>query len=98
MVKRSILSENTLIPVSFVITIGTGIYFFSRLMFATDAHGEDIAELQSSIKSMQQEVIIGLRDQSASLAELRSQVIMLDTKLSSVSERLNRMAEREKKP
>lgn len=97
MVKRTIFSENTLIPVSLVLTLLGAAYLFARVMFATDANAENIADLQSSMKTMQTEIIVNLRDNSANLYELKTQITMLDTKLQSVSERLNRMDERQKK-
>lgn len=77
------LTENTLVPVSLVLTICAGIYAFAKVSLATDVNTRDI-------QSMQEDVMRNLKEQSLLLNDLRAQTAGIDAKLDSLSDRLNR--------
>lgn len=89
--RRVILSEKTLLPISAITVIASIVYMFARVSFATETNRKDLDELTGSVKEMQTSVMVDLRDQSATLMELRAQILLMDVKLSSMDDKLNRM-------
>lgn len=91
---KSVLSEKTVIPLSFVVTICAGIYMFARVSSATEVNARDTEDLRADLKSLQSEVLVALKDQQANIYEIRTQGIILDTKMSLMDARLVKMGKR----
>lgn len=65
-----VISENTLIPISLVITILGGVVWLTTLWFRSEAHAEMIAEIRAEQKSLAQEVRENNREVMRKLIEL----------------------------
>ncbi len=87
---KQVFSEKTLIPLSLVLTIMLGVYAFARVSLATEVNKKDLDALTQTVKELQTALMVDLRDQSASLSDMRVQVIVMDSKLNSIAEQLKR--------
>lgn len=84
--KKFILSENTLMPVSLVITMAGAIYWIASVSFATDENARDIAAIVQTVQSGNDEISGALKEQSETLGNLRSQVSAVDARLQALGD------------
>lgn len=83
---KHVFNETTLLPISLVVTICSGVYMFARLAMATEVNRRDVDELSLSLKESQAEIVESLKEQSERLAEIREQSVRIDAKLDALAE------------
>lgn len=79
--KRFILSENTLIPMSLVITLAGGIYWLAQVQFATAQNKQDVQALSESEEKLRDSLALSMQKQGDLLFQIQSQVSALDAKI-----------------
>ena len=86
--KRTVLSQNTLVPLSLVMAVFGGAYKFAQVSLATEVNKAGIADVTTTVKEMQKSVMVSLSDQSANVNEMRTQLMILDSKFNALAETL----------
>lgn len=65
-----VISEQTLIPISLVVTIIGGVVWLTTLWFRSEAHAEIISELKAEQRAISQEVRVNNQEVMKKLIEL----------------------------
>lgn len=86
-------------PLSMVIALAgalsSGVLWVGKLSFANDQTSRDVQTLAAQMKELQTSVMVDLRDQAASLQEMKAQNITIDANIRLLSERVDRMLKAE---
>lgn len=86
--KTAIITQATLVPISLVMALAGGVYKFAEVSMAAEVTRRDLETLSASVKDMQRSVVLNLNDQSSNISELRTQLLLLDSKLTNIQDTL----------
>ena len=87
--KATIITQASLLPLSLVLALAGGVYKFAEVSLAAETTRKDLEALSATVKDIQKSVVVSLNDQSSNIAELHTQVLLLDSKLTNIQETLD---------
>lgn len=79
--KRFVLSENTLVPLSFFVILAGAIYWLSGIQYATAQNRADIVALSESEERLHESISKSMERNGEILSQIQSQVSALDAKI-----------------
>lgn len=86
------ITKATMIPLGFAVSaIGGGAYKFAEVSIAAETVQKEVDQVEATVKEMQKSVVVNMNDQSSSLAEMRLQLMIMDTKLNAITESVKSM-------